>query len=461
MRRSADVAIGDPAAAWGSCTEAVRAALVRMFGPEDVSERFWIPDDYAAFMTINGGGWEREPGPQTLFHAKAVAENSNHQTASILDHIGHELTWDNGFWLIIGKDYYGWIMLGCDRSHSLFGAVVCGYAYSHPYWDGAPSPGCRVAAPSFLEHLQRWGGFSPPEELPEPESVEEPKPFPFDDLNEHRFSSDKSRRMLAGPNGDVARILNHNFNHSKKVRGLTSVSECLYAEAVYCVLAGLDDLADVVLRKAQTWITAALEIPEDPNGAFFGHPQGKQRNALASINWLLENRHDGDNLGQTVELHEQWLATCPEEDREGPLIVLLFTCLDARDYVRIARIGDEHNVYPPPPADQLKDAGTLTPMTVCRVLSHHKLGRGYTDEDISTMLVAFTRRYVRLWLENLNLERLAWWMKVLHWRGEDAAQSAKEAVRLALRWYSGFRLETAAARFARPGHHSERGSVTR
>ena len=181
VRRSARFRADDLAEAWAQCVEAVRARLVEEFGPVFVGDRFHVPDDYAVFMTTDGGDWEIDSPPWNLYPAEFVASNTILDCKVILPLMRREPVAEDGFWLVIGRMYgesEHVLYLCCDKSHSLFGAVVVGYDDAHPYLDGAPSARCRVVAPSFLEHLQQSVGFWPPDDLPVPKVERKPPPNP-------------------------------------------------------------------------------------------------------------------------------------------------------------------------------------------------------------------------------------------------------------------------------------------
>jgi hypothetical protein len=150
-----------------------------------------------------------------------------------------------------------------------------------------------------------------------------------------------------------------------------------------CVLVGLDDLADQVLQKARTWLTAAIELPEETSWAF-GHPQGRRFADLALCNWLVDNRHDAASLGRAIEFLETGLATNSGDDNSRSIAFgkLMWVCLDAGDHARIERLCEQYGANPPPPANRLVEVEAKGGI-FCRVLARHKLGLDYTVEEIA------------------------------------------------------------------------------
>jgi hypothetical protein len=166
----------DPPTAWAEFVANARAALVKEFGEQRVAQRFAVPDDFAAFMRLDGREWGSPAEPCWWLFNPADQLCVESITSAVLIPVR-----DDGFWIGFGQCFgtsdQQMLYLCCDRAHPLFGAVVVGYD-GYPYRDGVPSPQCRVAAKSFLEYLQNAEGFRPPEHLPVPEVPPEPLPMP-------------------------------------------------------------------------------------------------------------------------------------------------------------------------------------------------------------------------------------------------------------------------------------------
>jgi hypothetical protein len=236
---------------------------------------------------------------------------------------------------------------------------------------------------------------------------------------------------MTGPGG-AALSLSYDFESSKRRNGLTSCGWSFLKLGAQCVLAGLDDLADQVLQKTRTWLTAAIELPEESTWAH-GHPQGRRFANLALCNWLLDNRHDVVSLSRSIEFLEAGLVTSPRDDTSQTVGFnkLMWVCLDAGDYARIERLCEEYGVNSPPSADRLVEVEPHGGI-FCRVLARQKLNMDYTDEEIAAYLGVFTPAFVRILLEEVSYDNLALFMKIVHWRGENTPPTAKDAVRLCL-----------------------------
>jgi hypothetical protein len=167
--------ISDPAVAWAEKVNGViREYLDAEYSPEFVAARFRIPADYDAFQRIDGQMWQSSGKPEWLV--------CNSQEVGPVYHNDVIPRRDGGLWLMIANSFEGelsWLMLCCDHTHPLFGAVVAGYDAGDPYADGVPSPKCRVVAPSFLEFLRTAEGFWPPHPLPVPPPPPETNPVPL------------------------------------------------------------------------------------------------------------------------------------------------------------------------------------------------------------------------------------------------------------------------------------------
>jgi hypothetical protein len=247
-----------------------------------------------------------------------------------------------------------------------------------------------------------------------------------------RFSVAESRRLLTGPDGLALLRLSYDFERAKRRHALTSCAWSFLNSGAECILAGLDDLADQVLQKARTWLTAAIELPEESSWAD-GHPQGRRFANLALCHWLLSNRHDAASLGRAIQFLEAGLTTSPPEDnsRTVGFNMLMWVCLEAGDYAQIERLCHQHGRNPLPSADRLigaeADGGAF-----CRVLARHQVGIDYTAEEIAAFVGGFTRAFVRYLLEGFQFDSVARLMKILHWRGENTPPTARDAVRMCL-----------------------------
>ncbi|MEP1080020.1 hypothetical protein NDI52_32150 [Leptolyngbya sp. PL-A3] len=154
IRTVAAVESTDLEAVWMTCLSSVQNVFMGYYGASEVEKRFQIPQDYAMFMQVVGGGWKSLRSLQwCLFDAKTVARQTiaNFQVFVLGAEEGEPIC-ESGFWLSIGEwsDKHEYLLC-CDRAHSKFGAVLDGHD-SHPWLDGAE--GCYQRANSFLEWLE-------------------------------------------------------------------------------------------------------------------------------------------------------------------------------------------------------------------------------------------------------------------------------------------------------------------
>src|SRR5579884_1565709 len=75
IRTSPILAPADLQAAWFQCVETVKGLFAAYYGPAAVDQRFVVPEDYAVFMRVVGGGWKwRHSLEWFLFDADTVAK---------------------------------------------------------------------------------------------------------------------------------------------------------------------------------------------------------------------------------------------------------------------------------------------------------------------------------------------------------------------------------------------------
>jgi hypothetical protein len=136
--------------AWSDSVRQLRVTFAAYSGVAAVADRFSIPEDYALFMRILGGGWNYDGGWGRVYDAQEVASSTAHSC----ENGAEDRREDDGLWLDIGcwgskHDY----LLCCDRGHRLFGVVVEGED-AHPWVTGFRA--MWVLAPTFLGFLRDY-----------------------------------------------------------------------------------------------------------------------------------------------------------------------------------------------------------------------------------------------------------------------------------------------------------------
>lgn len=148
----------DPREAWERCEASLRATFAAHHGEAAVAERFHVPDDYATFMRVIGGGWKWPYRLEwSLWDADRVAGVTRGRFTLVTEPEEGDPEPDPGFWLSIGwwSDSHEYLLC-CDRAHPEYGDVVDGHD-SHPWLNGKDFPGCYRVAHSFLQWLRRHG----------------------------------------------------------------------------------------------------------------------------------------------------------------------------------------------------------------------------------------------------------------------------------------------------------------
>lgn len=201
-------------------------------------------------------------------------------------------------------------------------------------------------------------------------------------------------------------------------------------EGVRCYLVGLDDPARQLLSKARDWLQEAIrthELPEshDPDGY-----RSQLYRDLALCNWLLDSRHDAENLARSLRHREQFLG------RTGLKEFPYLDYLDAEEYGPLmAWSGDE------PP-----EAGEDDPMSFHNFVDEGQFARvlayGYATgkvpaKKMRTLADKFLRRQVGYMLTTGYYATLARWLKVLVWKPRRDELTARQAVLAAYTYVDG------------------------
>ena len=145
---------------WSACLTAIRSSFSAHVGQTELEQRFSIPEDYATFMCLVGGGWHSSRSLGLwLFSADQVAGATIEDFRLFVTGVDEneppdEPPEDDGLWLRVGRfsDKHDYLIC-CDRSHSHYGVVLDGHD-SHPWLNGVRFAGCTVLAPSFLAFLK-------------------------------------------------------------------------------------------------------------------------------------------------------------------------------------------------------------------------------------------------------------------------------------------------------------------
>ena len=161
-RADSDVAVEERVRAWAACVGRLAVVFAAHYGLAEVTARFAVPIDYAAFMAGVGGGWEWNPEhrPQTLLPAAAVTDETVAEFRRFVTERPTE-EWftrdfneppDDGLWLSIGSipGCKHATLLCCDRRHGDYGCVIDHFD-GHPWLNGAGS--YDVVGRSFAEWL--------------------------------------------------------------------------------------------------------------------------------------------------------------------------------------------------------------------------------------------------------------------------------------------------------------------
>ncbi len=126
------------AAAWSASDAQLRETFATHAGRDEIAARFHVPEDYATFMCVIGGGWKWELEWVRIWDAREVAERTCF-SCKVFEQEWAERGKVDGFWLEIGRsgDNHD-RLLCCDLGHPLFGVIAEAEDY-HPWMAGISS----------------------------------------------------------------------------------------------------------------------------------------------------------------------------------------------------------------------------------------------------------------------------------------------------------------------------------
>ena len=226
-----------------------------------------------------------------------------------------------------------------------------------------------------------------------------------------RFDPDKKRRDLEELSIPMAR--EDDYAEAFQSGLLESYGNSILSTAVECLLLGLFDTGDELLRKARTFLRAAIEYKEVPRGG----PDASEEYRLegfAMCQWLLERKHELASLKEAVRWRENWFEETGNRDKTEVQLTLP-NYLDAEEYDALFRRFDAAGIKPPKNLRQIKGEGTM-----CYVLARHRLGLEYSDDEVEAAVTSFLKRNMRSeWFNRGQRTTAALWMKLAFWKPGD------------------------------------------
>jgi hypothetical protein len=242
------------------------------------------------------------------------------------------------------------------------------------------------------------------------------------------FDPAEERRILDGDTG-YEWALARTFEEVYAKNALTHVAHANLTDAIQCILVSYDEPADRLARRAQEWLTIAVQQDEQTQRFPIAH-KAQRHFDLALCAWLLRGECDEDNLRIFVETKNEHYASQGDLDRVDVSFGVV-NFLDVGDHRATLDLLLRAGIGPPASFDAIR-----TEAQMAYVLCRKRLGEAYDDADVDGALRAFLKRNVNAWLIDGHYMRTGLWMKVSHW-SEDDPLSPQETVRKAYDYLPG------------------------
>lgn len=211
--------------------------------------------------------------------------------------------------------------------------------------------------------------------------------------------------------------LRRSFENSKKCGGLSSSAHADLVMAIECILVGLNEPATHLLEKARTWAGAALSSDSEiPGWLTF--------ETLALCEWILSNHHDERMYQNLTDEHYRMATTQGVADDAVSVSLALPSFVDAGDYKRALELFERtRKLAEPDSLDKVRNEGQL-----CYAIAKHRLGLGYTEEEVAIACDKFMSKSMNKWLIDGHTIRAAEWMKIIWANHKDVSLSANETI---------------------------------
>ena len=241
-------------------------------------------------------------------------------------------------------------------------------------------------------------------------------------MSGEQFDPEKRREMLLNPIGGYEWSLRNSFDDAQACGGLGGSADSKLGRAVQCSLVGFDEPAERLLKQAAQWVQVAIASDERPQRYFPGGTEASRFETLALCHWLLDNRHDAENLRRFVEYKDLYLNGKKHADKVGVSLGIA-AYVDAGAFQRTLEIVNGTRGLSPP-----KTLAPRNETQMAYILSSNHLGLGYTPDDVRAATTKLLSRNINAWLTDGDAVRAAQWLKVIHWNDTDRSLSAKQTL---------------------------------
>ncbi len=197
-------------------------------------------------------------------------------------------------------------------------------------------------------------------------------------------------------------------------KSLEGTGSDILSTAIQCHLVGYFDTGRELMRKAWSFLNAAVEHRE-VFGIINPHAAEEVRlSAFTLCDWFVKKRHDREKLQQAVRARERWFDETGDKDKyEVQLTLPLY--LEAEAYDALFHRFAAAELKVPASLPRIRPEGTMS-----YVLARHRLGLEYTDDEVVRSLRSFLKRNVfSEWLSRGQYDTAARWMKIAHWKPGD------------------------------------------
>ncbi|WP_145049372.1 hypothetical protein [Lignipirellula cremea] len=220
-------------------------------------------------------------------------------------------------------------------------------------------------------------------------------------MTKKAFDPTETRNLLLSDLGYEWQ-LQRSFEESKDCGGLSSSAHADLGTAIECILVGLGDPAFQLLVKAQNWATEAIASEkETANWMTF--------QTLAMSDWLLENRHNLDLYQEFIVQLDRSLESPAIANDAVNVSLALQAFVDGGALERVRQVFERTaKLVEPSNLSQIRNEAQL-----CLVIARHRLGIGYTKEEVDAACDKFLLKSMGKWLRDGHLVRAAEWMKII------------------------------------------------
>ena len=212
------------------------------------------------------------------------------------------------------------------------------------------------------------------------------------------------------------------FEEFQAEQALTLGAASSLQHAVACLLVDLQAPGMELLEKTRHWLQVAIASNEQPRRYERDYTEAYRFEMLSLCNWLIEAKHDTENLRHAVQYLERYVQSVRPDAADLSYFLPLY--LDAGENERIKELFElTPRLSPPKNLTAIRSDAVM-----CYVLACQRLEAAVAGAEMQTAVNKFLNRNMSVWLSHGQRSHMVRWMKIVYWQQGGAGLTPTEAL---------------------------------